>query len=200
MNAQRHIFSLFGVGCFALALGAVPPADKPGPDEKMKEILANLPNASEQDGERIASGLSNDRAQVQSQLILQLLSPKSKQHQIVVVYLLGLYRMEGAARHLAKFITLEAEEKLHQRLPLWSRYPAVDALVKIGMPSIPVVMERIETSDDKLVIELGAKVIKGVLGQEIAEGVVKQAIIKLPDADKKKKLEEALGFLKPEPP
>jgi len=197
MLSQRHIFSLLGVACFVLALGAAPLVDKPSPGKKMKEILAKLPNASEQEGEQIASQFSTERAELQTQLILQLASPKSKEHQIVVVYLLGLYRMDGAVRDLAKVITLETELRKIRRLPLWGRYPAVDALAKIGMRSIPPVIECIEMSEDKLVTELGAKVIKQILGRELAEAAVKQAIDKQPNQDKKKKLEESLQFLKP---
>lgn len=198
MTVQRVILKLLGIGCFALALGAVPSPGESDSGKKVKAVLADLPNAGEKEAKEIVSKVIEDRMQIQSQLILQLAAPKSKHHQIVVVYLLGFYRMSGATRDLAKVITLESEDYLKQqtRLPLWGRYPAAGALIKIGMPSIPVAMERLETAETELVVELGTMVIDKILGRELGEMAIKQAIDKQPNPKKRKKLEESLVFFK----
>jgi len=166
----------------------------------MEGILANLPNASEQEGEQIASQLSGERAELQRQLLLQLASPKSKHHQIVVVYLLGLYRMEGATRDLASVITLEAEATIHKREALWDLYPAVEALARIGSPAVPVMIKKIETSGDKHEVELCVLVLRSVLGRSLAGHALEDAIAEQSDAARVKQLREAIESLKAKPP
>lgn len=196
MTAFRFMFTLFIIGCFALVVGAALPTQKPAQKKGMKEILDGLPNTDAKDAEQIASQFCAEHAELETQLLRQLASPKSKQQQIVIVYLLGLYRMDNAVRELAKVITLEIEPMQHPRLPLLTRRPVVDALIQIGMPSIRAVIGRLETDNKELVVELGTMVIDRILGRELGEMAIKQAIDKQTDREKRKKLEQALEFFK----
>lgn len=196
MTAFRFMFTLFSLACFVSVVGVAMPAEKPTQKKGMKEILAGLSNTDAEEAEQVSSQLSVERAELEAQLIRQLNSPKPKQQQVVIAYLLGLYRMDNAVRPLTRVITLETEPKLHRRLPAITRHPAAQALLRIGMPSIPAVMERLETTEDAQVVELGTWVIDRILGRELGEMAIKHAIDKQTDRDKRKRLEEALAFFK----
>ena len=143
--------------------------------------LPSLPNAGDKEAEEMASRLSKDRAELQSQLLLQLVSPKSKQHQIVVAYLLGLYRMDGAVRDLADLITLEAEVRAQSKEALWDVHPVAEALIKIGRPSIPAMLENIKAAKGENVTKLSVEVIQYVETPAIAKMILQDAIAKEKD-------------------
>jgi len=180
--------------------GAASAQDKPKPGKEMKAILAKIPDASSKEVEQIASQLSGERAELERQLILQLTAAKSKHHKIVVVYLLGLYRMDRAVRNLADLITLEAEVAPQGKESLWDVHPAVEALARIGSPAVPVMLEKIQTSRDKQEAELCVVVLRTVLGRSLARHALADAIAEQADAAKLKQLRTALESLKAKPP
>jgi hypothetical protein len=162
----------------------------------MKEMLVRLPDATDKETEQIASQLSDERTELQSQLILQLVSPKSKHHQIVVAYLLGLYRMDGAVRDLASVITLEAEVTIQKRERLWDVHPVAEALIKIGRPSIPAMLENIKAAKGEEVTKLSVEVIQYVETPAIAKMILQDAIAKEKDPVKVKILQDSLKYVK----
>lgn len=148
------------------------------------------------DDQRIAllSNLSRDRSDLLAQLLQQLASPTSKHHQCAVVFLLGEYRLGDAVRDLAKIITLEADIKKRNREALWDRYPVAEALIKIGVPAVPAMIENLENAKDEKTRELSAEVIRYIQTRELGKVIVQNAIDKQPQAEKKKNLKEALRY------
>lgn len=137
---------------------------------------------------------------LQNNLIHQLGAATSKHHRFSAAFLLGLYRMPDAASHMAKYIALEeTERRRNKRLPLWGRYPVAEALIRIGRPAVPAMLQNIATSDDEKVCELSANVIRHVEDPEIGRFIVERAIKKQPDAEKKKRLQEALKYFEDKP-
>jgi len=168
------------------------------PDGGASKVIPLLPGAGIAEREDMVVALTKERFALQKELIRQLNSPKSKHHQISAAYLLGLYRMERAVRDLANVITLEAEVRRQEKEWLWNQYPVVEALVRIGRPAIPAMLENIEAGKGEKITELSVKVIRHVGTAAIAKMILEEAIAKEKDPTKMKNLRESLKYLKTE--
>ncbi len=110
-------------------------------------------------------------------------------------YLLGLYRYPEAVESLGQMVSLEdkaTEGKQKERR--WDRYPAFEALIRIGKPSIPAMLRNIEGSEDETIRELSARVIFYVEGADIAPIVLEKAISKQTDPLKKGRLKAVVNL------
>jgi len=136
--------------------------------EGNKERIARMATLKDEERMELLGKLSRERSDIQGDLIHQLANSTSKDMKFAAAFLLGMYRMEQSVRELSKFITLESHHSIDwKREPLWDRYPVVEALIRIGKPAIPEMIRNIETSEDKKVQELSARVIRYVEGAEI---------------------------------
>ncbi len=92
-----------------------------------------------------------------------------------VMLLLGRLRAVRAVPLLVHNLTYEAFYKNTKR-PQTTQdlYPAVNALIDIGSPSLTPVLERLRSEDDPIVMKAGAAVIRGILGERVASAVVKE--------------------------
>jgi len=80
--------------------------------------------------------------------------------------------------------------------PIISGYPAMDALVKIGNPSIPAVIRNLEESEDAKVRELSLKVLYRIEGdKDIVQLRLQKALEVQQDSKKKARLQTALQAL-----
>lgn len=160
-----------------------------------RDQIAGIAHLSTKERMELIDELSRERGEIQRDLIRELRHTTSEEIKITAAFLLGIYRMEEAVRHLAEVITLESkQDELYKRLPLWSRYPVVEALIRIGKPSVRVMIQNIASSDDKKVRELSAKVIRYVEGREIGRIVLEKAAEKQTDPAKKARLKGALDL------
>jgi hypothetical protein len=161
--------------------------------ESNKEQIAQMFNFKDVDRLEFLGNLSKERADLQSNLIYQLNNSDSKEMKFAAAFLLGMYRMEQSVFNLSKFITLESSQNTdHIREPLWDRYPVVEALIRIGKPSVPEMLKNIKTSNDKKVIELSIRVIRYVEGPEIGQFILEKELAKQTDPKNKTKLKEAI--------
>ena len=125
---------------------------------------------------RALERLSKTRSDMQTALISQLDDSNPKEVTFSIAYLLGINRMEESVPHLSKYIALEADVAINKRLSLWDQYPSVEALIRIGNPAVPEMLKSIETSKDKKVRELSARVVRYVMGPDIAKVVLEKAM------------------------
>jgi hypothetical protein len=68
-------------------------------------------------------------------------------------------------------------------------YPAVNALIDIGSPSLNPILERLRREDDAIVTKAGVAVIRGVLGERLASALVKEEAGAEQSPDRKRRLE-----------
>ena len=131
-------------------------------------------------------------------LLITSLGSDDQQVQFTAAFLLGLYRYAEATDSLANLIVMEdagRNEKRQSRESLWGEYPAVEALIRIGKPSVSAMLRNLESSEDEHVRGLSARVIYYVEGPKLAKIVVENAVNEQKDPIKKKLLESSLPLV-----
>ena len=107
-----------------------------------------------------------------------------------IMLLLGKLRAVRAVALLVHNLTYEAFYKNTKR-PQTTQdlYPAVNALIDIGSPSLNPVLERLRNEDDPIVSRTGVAVIRGILGEHVASALVKEEASAERLPDRKRRLE-----------
>jgi hypothetical protein len=122
-------------------------------------------------------------------------------NQCAAVYYLGKMRVAEAAKILAERIDLQLDltrpiiEK-HWVVCEIKKYPAVEALIEIGNPSISAVIRNLAESDDVKVRELSFKVLYHIEGdKDIVQLRLQKALTAEKDLQKQARLQSALKAL-----
>jgi hypothetical protein len=165
--------------------------------------IVNSPQESSvEDFDKTAKEIIEYRGQIEHYLIVLLRDSRlSNDKKIRICAMMAHYRIEDIP-DLAENIDLEyvSPQKEITELPLWGRYPAQQALIRIGTRSVPAMLQIIETSDNEKRRELAARVIIGV--QEgsgepaLARILMEKKIEKQTDPEKKKRLEATLKYFR----
>jgi HEAT repeat protein len=163
------------------------------------QLISKMGTLSAEERMSFLNQLTKERLDIQGNLIQLLKNSRSKDVKFAAAFLIGLYRMERSVYSLSRYITLESESEYEytdssNKLPLWDRYPIVQALIRIGKPAVPEMIRNIQTSDDEKVRQLSARVIRYVEGPEFGRIVIEKAIERQTDPQKKSKLEAALSL------
>lgn len=91
------------------------------------------------------------------------------------ILLLGKLRSQESAPLLVEYLTFEVFYKETKRpQTLEDRHPCVKALIEIGIPSVDLVLDKATKSQEARVIECSSKVLRGVLGDDIAKAYVER--------------------------
>ncbi|HEY1661496.1 MAG TPA: HEAT repeat domain-containing protein [Verrucomicrobiae bacterium] len=117
-------------------------------------------------------------------------------------FYLGEMRRSDSANALAETILLSVDMSkinlmgLPDVLPAMGKYPAMEALVKIGNPSIPAVIRNLAQSDDPNVRELSLQVLTRIDGdKDISQLRLQKALKAETDSQKQMRLQSALKSL-----
>ena len=123
----------------------------------------------------------------------------SSLNRATAAYYLGMMKMEEGVMVLASSINFEydgSKDPVHVHTevgPFPSRHPAKDALINIGIPSIPAVIRNLAESDDAKVRELSLEVIAKIDNDKsISELRLQKAIKAEADSQKQARLQAAL--------
>jgi len=140
--------------------------------------------------------LTAERSDIHGYLIREL-STNSNPQKFAAAYLIGLYRMERAVEDLSEVITIEdSTVNTEKHKLLWSKHPAVEALIRIGNPAVPKMLELIQQNSDPKVRDFAARVILDVDGAEVGEFRLVKAIESQRDVEKKDRLKNAIQFFR----
>ena len=143
--------------------------------------------------------LQKERDAFQKRILDALVEQNPKPVRIAAIYMAGLYRMENTAAKLTEMIDFIDENRIGaDALPLWSKYPAVEALRRIGMPAVPPVVRKLATSDNDNVRWLSRNLLQTILGKSLATAAVKEYLDGLrgdSGAAARKRLEAELRLL-----
>ncbi len=185
------------------------PADELIPKSPLPERLNSLHRMGEEERTLLLHELTYERQKVYDELIAKLGSTSDEARRYAA-FLLGFYRMEQAAPHLAKIIWLS--DAAPDRMVLvegqwirqatevwfWNRYPAAEALVKIGEPALPYAIELLADEDDATIRGLAASVALAIAHERAAPEVAKAAAAES-SAKRRKRLQAAAALFAPKP-
>ena len=124
---------------------------------------------------------------------------------ISLIYLLGAMRVGRAAPAMVEGIALAPHWHglLRDALPppfiIEGGYPAVPALVRVGMPSVRAILKVLPTERSALRRKLMVQVMVGVEGRAVARFRLRRLIAKATTAAAKTDLEAALRDVPPQP-
>ncbi len=162
-------------------------------------IATNGNSVAMYDFEKAAYKFSSERRR----LILELLdifsdTSSANLNQCSAAFYLGGMRAREAADGLATKIALKFNPNgfIIHGLPLLSEYPAMDALIEIGSPSIPPLIRNLKESDDIQVRESSLKSLYRVEGdKDIAQTRLQNALKAEVDPQKQARLQKAMRAL-----
>jgi hypothetical protein len=152
---------------------------------------------------QIANDFETEHSRMASQLLDILKSKKtSNLNQCASAYYLGEIRNPESANALADLISLRLDVSkinligLPEILQKIGEYPAMNALIKIGNPSIPAVIRNLAESDDAKVRELSLKILYRIDGdKDIVKLRLQKALAAQKDSQKQARLQSALKAL-----
>ncbi|MCG2660701.1 MAG: ankyrin repeat domain-containing protein [Kiritimatiellae bacterium] len=206
---MKIISSFLSVFCITAVLFTVSTAYGLSCDDIMQEVKSHsIKSPSDYSREVRQKWLNNlygkrmmltneaERIQLAKELVQIVNSEKSSDlDKTAAAYLIGLFRLkEGVGTLVNNFMLCNIEkwdpDPMRVVVPA---FPAQDALIAIGEPSIPGVMGIIETTTNSYTLKCGAKVILGIKGQEEGAILLQQAIADQTDSKKKENLKTALS-------
>ncbi len=136
-----------------------------------------------------------ERIRISEELVRILNSEtSSNEDKCAAAYLIGLFQFKEGIKALIHNFLLVSKAALEPDLmPIEGGKPAQHALIKIGEPAIPEVMELIESTTNSYALKSGAQVILFIKGQEDGVAFLKQAVAGQMDSKKKENLKAALS-------
>ena len=147
---------------------------------------------------RLLSSVDQQRNELLAVLLQHVGGAASKDVQASAMYLIGRHRLPGGVDALMTRIDFEdAPPPVPSAEPLWERYPAMEALITLGKPSIPAALNLLATEDNDLRRRLAAKVIQYVEDAELAKFILQRATSRETDQQRQMRLADAVHLIEP---
>ncbi len=161
-------------------------------DQHLLDTMKRLDGLDKQARARWLSQVDSQRAELLSALVRQL-DTSSKSVQVAAIYLIGRHRLSEGVGELVQRIDFDGKDEVELRSePLWEQYPAMEALINIGRPSVAPALELLATDPSDLRRDLAVKVIRYAEDAEVARFIVQRAYAAEADAARKSNLKDAL--------
>jgi HEAT repeat protein len=162
------------------------------PEEIIASVKANNPDAV--DG--IVGKLHSERGQLIRELLTVFQDKKSSNvEQCAAAYYFGELKASEAVDALAANITLAFSQPV-DHLTILMNASSVEALIKIGNPSIPAMIRNLAESDDSKVRDLSLQVLTRIDGdKDIVQLRLQKALNAETDSTKKARIQSALKSL-----
>lgn len=165
-------------------------------EKQVMELMKNLDTLDERSRMELLSQVDEQRQELLLILLKYLDTSYSVNVQAAAIYLMGRHRLSEGIEELIRRIDFDAGENLLlSALPLWDRYPAMEALINIGQPAVPAAVELLAKDMNDLRRDLAVKVIRYVEDAEIARFILARAQSNEPDQNRKANLQDAIGRL-----
>jgi hypothetical protein len=195
-------YSLLAVGLAVIAgllIGGqkTQKAGKPMIDQQVMELMKKLDTLDDRSRMKLLSEVDEQRNELLGALLKQLGTSSSKQVQAAAIYLIGRNRLSDGTDELIRRIDFDPGTRAQRGpRPLWEQYPAMEALITIGQPSIKPAVELLATESDDLRRALAVKVVRYVNGAETAEFILQRAQAASTEAGRRSRLDDALTRLR----
>jgi hypothetical protein len=166
-------------------------------EQQILELMKKLDALDERSRMQLLSQIDAQRNELLGVLLKQLGSSPSKNVQAAALYLIGRHHLSDGVSELIRRIDFDSGRLTdHGPEPLWEQYPAMEALITMGKPSVPAAIELLAADKNDLRRNLAVKVIRYVEGADVAEFVLQRAEAKESDASRKSMLSDALVRLR----
>jgi hypothetical protein len=171
--------------------------EKPMIDQQVMELMKKLDTLDDRSRMKLISEVDEQRNELLGALLKQLGTSSSKQVQAAAIYLIGSNRLADGVEELIRRIDFDPGTPIQRGPePLWEKYPAMEALITIGQPSIKPAIELLATESDDVRRNLAVKVVRYVTGAETAEFILQRAQAASSDAGRRSRLDDALARLR----
>lgn len=115
----------------------------------------------------------------------------SKSVQTAAIYVMGRHRLSEAVGELIRRIDFQTGERSRGSLPLWEQYPAMEALITIGKPSVKACLDLLATDAGNVRRMLAVKVIRYVERPDVAAFIVQKVHSSERDSQRRSMLADA---------
>jgi hypothetical protein len=158
--------------------------------QDVMNLFARLDTLDEQSRMKLLSTVDQQRNELLGLLLKQLGTSRSANVRAAAIYLIGRHRLSDGVDELIRWIDFApgSEQRIPEPEPLWEKYPAMEALIVIGKPSVKPAVELIATDANDLRRTLAVKVIRYVEGGNVASMVLEQAFSSELDPSRKSML------------
>jgi len=166
-------------------------------EQQIAEMMGKLDALDERSRMQLISGVDRQRSELLGVLLRQLGTTNSNHVKAAAIYMIGRHRLSEGARELIRWIDFEPPPPARRGVaePLWERYPAMEALIAIGHPSIGPTLELLATDDNFTRRDLGVKVIRYAEDSGVARFILERAAAGVSEPARQARLRDALTRL-----
>jgi hypothetical protein len=163
-------------------------------DQQIMELMTKIDTLDERSRMKLLSEVDVQRNHLLGSLLKHIGTNSSKHVQAAAIYLIGRQRLAEGVGELIRRIDFDVgEPETHYALPLWERYPAMEALITIGKPSVKPALELLATDANDLRRALAVKVVRYIEGADVSLFILQKAHDSEQAAQRKEMLADALA-------
>lgn len=163
---------------------------------EIDDLMQRLPTLDGQAQGAALSQVEVQRAELRSRLELHAEKGSTPFVRAAAMYLMGRHRLDECVPYLLRHIEFDAPHEVpSHREPLWERYPAIEALVHIGKPSVLSTVDMLAEEEDDLRRNLAVRVLRGIEGTDFARQILERRMAEEDDLGRKAKLADAMERL-----
>ena len=155
------------------------------PHKEYRAFIPMFEGLSKEEADKYSADILVAQSKSINELVNQLSVAKSVDAKVQLIYVLGELRATLAISKLVEFIDFEMQIPIFQpQMRRWGKYPAQEALVKIGLDSVKYIVPRLgkEKADDRRVFLV--QVIANIMGKDIAKLMIEKEMALSPDSEK----------------
>ncbi len=165
--------------------------------QQLTDVMKQLDTLDERSRMELLSQVDEQRSEMLAVLVKHLDTSSSKNVRAAAIYLIGRYRLSDGVDQLIQHIDFDSGATPSRGPePLWEQYPAVEALITIGQPSVPAVMDLLASDRNHLRRDLAVKVLRYVEGPDVADFLLRNSQAKEKDAQRRANWRDALERLR----
>jgi hypothetical protein len=170
--------------------------DLPMIEQQTAEMMRRLDSLDLLSRMKLLSEVDEQRVELLGVLLRHLGTTRSPDVQAAAIYLIGRHRLSDGARELVRWIDFAPPPPDRRGPePLWEKYPAMEALIAIGRPSVAPVIELLASDGDPLKQDLAVKVLRYAEDAGVASFILERAIRSESDSLRQTRLRDALARL-----
>jgi len=166
-------------------------------EQQIADMMRKLDSLDERSRMKLISEVDQQRSELLGALLKQLGTSPSPNVKAAAIYMIGRHRLVEGVRDLLARIDFEPPRPPGRAgaEPLWEKYPAMEALITIGRPSIAPVIDMLASDENPLRRDLGVKVIRYAEDAGVARFLLDRSLASERDRVRQSRLHDALERL-----